>query len=104
MYWLIAALTAGLIALSVHPAPAQGCPAETIRIVVPYAPGGNVDGTARLVAPVMSELLGQPVVVENRTGAGGLVGTQAAISAKADGYTLLMGSSGTLTVGPNVFP
>jgi tripartite-type tricarboxylate transporter receptor subunit TctC len=103
VYRLIAALI-GLVALSAQPAQSQSYPSEPIRIVVPYAPGGNVDVTARLVAPAMSELLGQPVVVENRTGAGGLVGTQAAISAKPDGYTLLMGSSGTLTVGPNVFP
>ncbi len=104
MYWLIGVLMGGLLALSAQPAQSQSYPSEPIRIVVPYAAGGNVDVTARLVAPVMSELLGQPVVVENRTGAGGLVGTAAAIGAKPDGYTLLMGSSGTLTVGPNIFP
>jgi tripartite-type tricarboxylate transporter receptor subunit TctC len=104
MYRLIGILMGGLLALSAQPAQSQIYPSEPIRIIVPFAPGGNVDVTARLVAPAMSEVLGQPVVVENRTGAGGLVGTAAAISAKPDGYTLLMGSSGTLTVGPNVFP
>jgi tripartite-type tricarboxylate transporter receptor subunit TctC len=104
MYRLIGVLMGGLLALSAPPAQSQSYPSEPIRIIVPFAAGGNVDVTARLVAPAMSELLGQPVVVENRTGAGGLVGTAAAIGSKPDGYTLLMGSSGTLTVGPNVFP
>jgi tripartite-type tricarboxylate transporter receptor subunit TctC len=104
MYRLIAVLIGGMLALSTQPAQSQSYPSETIRIIVPFAPGGNVDVTARLVAPAMSELLGQPVVVENRTGAGGLVGTAAALGAKPDGYTLLMGSTGTLTVGPNTFP
>jgi tripartite-type tricarboxylate transporter receptor subunit TctC len=101
---LIAVLICGLLALSAQPVQSQSYPSEMIKIIVPYAPGGNVDVTARLVAPALSELLGQPVIVENRSGAGGLVGTQAALGAKPDGYTLLMGSSGTLTVGPNVFP
>jgi tripartite-type tricarboxylate transporter receptor subunit TctC len=104
MYRLIAALIGGLLALSAQPTQSQGYPREPIRIIVPFAPGGNVDVTARLIAPAMSELLRQPVIVENRTGAGGLVGTAAALSSKPDGYTLLMGSTGTLTVGPNVFP
>jgi tripartite-type tricarboxylate transporter receptor subunit TctC len=100
----MAVLIGGLLALSAQPAQSRSYPSETIKIIVPYAPGGNVDVTARLIAPVMSQLLGQPVIVENRTGAGGLVGTSAALNAKPDGYTLLMGSTGTLTVGPNTFP
>jgi tripartite-type tricarboxylate transporter receptor subunit TctC len=104
MYRLVAVLIGGMLALLAQPAQSQSYPSATIRIIVPFAPGGNVDVTARLVAPAMSEILGQPVIIENRAGAGGLVGTGAAISAKPDGYTLLMGSSGTLTVGPNVFP
>ena len=103
MYRLIAVLI-GLLALSAQPAQSQTYPSETIRIIVPFAAGGNVDVTARLIAPALSEILGQPVVVENRSGASGLVGTAAALGSKPDGYTLLMGSSGTLTVGPNVFP
>jgi tripartite-type tricarboxylate transporter receptor subunit TctC len=104
MYRLIAVLAGTLLALSPQPAQSQSYPSAPIRIIVPYAAGGNVDVTARLVAPVMSQLLGQPVIVENRTGAGGLVGTAAALGAKPDGYTLLMGSTGTLTTGPNTFP
>jgi tripartite-type tricarboxylate transporter receptor subunit TctC len=104
MYRLTAVLICGLFAPWVQPAQSQSYPSETIKVIVPFAPGGNVDVTARVVAPFMSELLGQPVVIENRTGAGGLVGTAAALNSKPDGYTLLMGSTGTLTVGPNVFP
>jgi len=83
---------------------ARTFPSEPIRIVVPFAAGGNVDVTARLVAPVISETLGQPVVVENRPGAGGMIGAGAAIGAKPDGHTLLMGSNSTLSVGPNIYP
>jgi tripartite-type tricarboxylate transporter receptor subunit TctC len=104
MYRQIAVLIAWLFALPAHPVQAQSYPSAPIRIVVPFAAGGNVDVTARLVAPAMSEILGQPVVIENKGGAGGLVGAAAAMSAKPDGYTLMMGSTGTLTVGPNIFP
>jgi tripartite-type tricarboxylate transporter receptor subunit TctC len=82
---------------------AQSLPSGTIRIIVPAAPGGNIDVTARVLAPVMSEHLKQPIVVENRPGSGGLIGTDAALKAPADGMTLLMGSSSTLTVAPNVY-
>ena len=104
MYRLVAVLIAGMLALQAQPAQAQSYPSAPIKIIVPFAPGGNVDVTARLVAPAMSEILGQPVVIENKAGAGGLVGAGAAMSAKPDGYTLLMGSTGTLIVGPNIFP
>jgi len=74
-----------------------------VRIVVPWPPSGNVDITARTVAPALAEALGQQVVVENRAGAGGRIGTEAVARAPADGYTLLLGSSGTVTAGPAVF-
>jgi tripartite-type tricarboxylate transporter receptor subunit TctC len=101
---LAAAMLGVVVAMQAHAGWAQTFPSEPIRIVVPFAAGGNVDVTARLVAPVISETLGQPVVVENRAGAGGMVGAGAAIAAKPDGHTLLMGSSSTLSVGPNVYP
>ena len=82
---------------------AQPYPAKPIRLIVPFAPGGNVDITARTVAPALGEALGQPIVGENRTGAGGMVGAQAMGAAPADGYTLMMGSNSTLAVAPNLY-
>jgi len=79
-------------------------PDKPIRIIVPYAPGGNIDVTARAVAPGLTETLGQPVVVDNRGGAGGRVGTELAAKAAPDGYTLLLGSNGPLTMTPAFFP
>ena len=70
--------------------------------MVPYAPGGNLHTTARLIGPHMAERLGQPIVVENRAGAGGSVGARQTAQAKADGYTLLLGSNGPVTVNPQV--
>ena len=88
---------------SAQPAQAQPYPSKPIRIIVPFAPGGNVDITARTVAPALGEALGQSVVVENRPGAGGMVGAQA-MAASADGYTLMMGSNSSLSVAPALYP
>ena len=82
---------------------AQDFPARPVRIVVPWPPSGNVDITARTLAPAFAEALGQQVIVENRAGAGGTIGTAAVVRSPADGYTLLLGSSGTVTSGPAVF-
>jgi tripartite-type tricarboxylate transporter receptor subunit TctC len=84
-------------------AAAQDFPSRPVRIVVPWPPAGNVDITARTVAPAFSEALGQQVIVENRAGAGGRIGTEAVAKSAADGYTLLLGSSGTVTAGPAVW-
>ena len=85
--------------------PAHGAwPEKPIRIIVPYVPGGNIDITARTLAPGLGEALGQTIVVENRGGAGGTIGTEVAARAPADGYTLLLGSSGTLTNAPALYP
>jgi tripartite-type tricarboxylate transporter receptor subunit TctC len=75
-------------------------PERPIRIVVPFAPGGNIDINARTIAPGMSEQLGQQVIVENRGGAGGRIGTEVVAKAAPDGYTWLLGSTGSLTVNP----
>ncbi|HEY3075393.1 MAG TPA: tripartite tricarboxylate transporter substrate binding protein [Burkholderiales bacterium] len=82
---------------------AQEFPHRPVRIVVPWPPAGNVDITARTVAPALGDALGQQVIVENRAGAGGTIGTAAVVKSPADGYTLLLGSSGTVTSGPAVF-
>ena len=96
----IALMSAALIGA---PAAAQDFPNKPVRIVVPWPPGGNVDITARTLQPALSEALGQPVIVDNRAGAGGTIGTAAVTKSPADGYTLLLGSSGTVTSGAAVF-
>ena len=82
---------------------AQPFPAKPIRIIVPFAPGGNVDVTARVVSTAMSKVLNQSVVVENRTGAGGKIGAEIAMKSPADGYTLMMGSNSSLSVAPSLY-
>jgi len=82
---------------------AQEFPNRTVRIVVPWPPGGNVDITARTVQAALGEALGQQVLVENRPGAGGTVGSGQVAKAAPDGYTLLLGSSGTITNAPAVY-
>ena len=91
------------MALLMTGAHAQDFPTRPVRIVVPWPPAGNVDITARTVAPALGEALGQQVIVENRAGAGGRIGTEAVVKSPADGYTLLLGSSGTVTAGPAVW-
>lgn len=82
----------------------QPWPQRAITIVVPFAPGGPVDNAARPLAEGLRRQLGQPVVIENRAGAGGLVGTRQVAQARPDGYTLLVGSPGPLTIAPAASP
>lgn len=82
---------------------AQTYPAKPVRIVVPFAPGGNVDINARAIAPGLNEVFGQQVLVENRAGAGGMIGGEFVARAPADGYTLAMASNSVYSVAPNVF-
>jgi tripartite-type tricarboxylate transporter receptor subunit TctC len=80
-------------ALLATPALAQGSwPERPVTMVVPFAPGGTPDVASRLVAPKMTQVLGQPVVIENRAGAGSTIGTRSVLQAKPDGHTVLMGS------------
>lgn len=83
---------------------AQSYPTRPIRMIVPFAPGGNVDINARAVAPGLAQLLGQQVIVENRAGAGGIIGADVVAKSAPDGYTLLMASSSVMTNGPALYP
>lgn len=83
---------------------AGGWPARPIRFVVPFPPGGTTDIVARVYAQRMTQTLGQPLVVENRAGAGGTVGSDAVAKAPPDGYAFIMSNIASHAVGPNVYP
>jgi tripartite-type tricarboxylate transporter receptor subunit TctC len=78
-------------------------PSRPIRLIVPYAAGGGADTVARIVAKRVSETLGQPLVIENRGGAGSIIGTDMVAKAEPDGYTLLLGQSGPISINPAVY-
>jgi tripartite-type tricarboxylate transporter receptor subunit TctC len=83
---------------------AQSYPSKPIRLVVPFTPGGVTDTSGRLIAEQLSKRLGQQVIVDNKPGASGNIGTQQVAAAEGDGYTLLLGFDGTLVINPHVFP
>lgn len=85
------------------PALAQQYPSQNIRIVCPFPAGGGTDLTARILAEQLQKLLGQPVVVDNRTGASGMIGTEIVAKSKPDGYTLLV-ASGEMSLNPHLYP
>jgi tripartite-type tricarboxylate transporter receptor subunit TctC len=97
--------TAAALVLSnpLDPAHAQTYPSRAITLVIPFAPGGSTSIVGRGIADKMSELLGEKVVVDNRPGAGGTVGTKAVAKSDPDGYTLLLGYTGTLAIGPSLY-
>jgi tripartite-type tricarboxylate transporter receptor subunit TctC len=97
-------LAACALALAATALPAQDFPTRALRIVVPYAAGGPSDTGTRLAAEPLAKELGKPVVVENRGGGGGLNATEAYFKAEADGYTILVGSIGPLTIIPALKP
>src|SRR5438445_863491 len=98
-------LPVALLALQalVGGASAADYPARPIKLVVPYAPGGGADGVARIVAKAMSDSIGQPIVIENKGGAGAIVGTDLVNKSEPDGYTLLLGQSGPISINPAVY-
>lgn len=83
---------------------AEAYPSGPVRLVVPFAAGGGTDTVARAIAQGLSKRLSQQVVVDNRPGAGGSIGTTAVTQAPADGYTLLLGSNGTMVLNPLLYP
>ena len=85
-------------------APAQEWPSKPIRIIVPFPPGQGADIIGRLLAERLTPVLGQQIVVENRPGAGSMVGTAMAAKAPADGYTLLIGGSSAMVINPHLYP
>jgi tripartite-type tricarboxylate transporter receptor subunit TctC len=99
-------LSAGMAAAFALPLPAraQAYPSSPIRIIVGFPPGGGADAFARLLAPYLSEKMGQPIAVENKTGANGNVATEFVSKAKPDGYTLLLSTSSAVVAAPHAFP
>ena len=89
---------------AVAPAQAQIYPNRAIKFVVPFPPGGNLDFIARTIQAKLAESLGQPVVIENKGGAGGIIGADYAAKQPADGYTIFLGNTGTLGIYPSVYP
>ena len=89
-----------LVVLSAQPATAQPFPGKPVVLVVPYAPGGNVDVSARVLQSAIGDALGQPVVIENRPGGAGLIAGDYVARAEPDGHTLLVGSNGPVILGP----
>jgi tripartite-type tricarboxylate transporter receptor subunit TctC len=96
-------LAIAALVLATAPAHAQDYPTRSITLVVPYAAGGGNDAMARIVAEHMSKTLGQQIVIENRGGAGGTIATRAVAKAAPDGYTLVLGGTGTLAVNPTLY-
>ena len=97
-----AALMAGVFLLAA-PAVAQDYPNRPITLIVPFPPGGSTTIVGRIVADKMSEVLGQSIVVDNRGGAGGTIGSRAVAKSAGDGYTILLGYTGTLAIGPSLY-
>jgi tripartite-type tricarboxylate transporter receptor subunit TctC len=95
-----AALAGAGAAMTAMPTWAQNFPNKPVRWIVPFAPGGNYDVTSRIVGEVMARRLGQTVLVDNRPGAGGVVGLEATVAAPADGYTVVMGSFSVIGIAP----
>lgn len=100
--WAIAAVTAGILTVAAGPGVTQTYPDRVIRAVVPYTAGGPIDVVSRIVARRLGEMLGQPIIIENRPGASGMIGNKAVAAAEPDGYTLLFGNTSTLAVFPAI--
>lgn len=100
-YWIT--LLLGFTCLVACASAQDAYPSKPIRLLVPFAPGGAADAVARILSKPLGEQLGQPIVIENRGGAGGNIGAGAAARAAPDGYTLLLGSSANLAINPTLY-
>ncbi|HEY8070268.1 MAG TPA: tripartite tricarboxylate transporter substrate binding protein [Burkholderiales bacterium] len=100
---VFACLFAAVCAILPGPALGQGYPSHPIRLIVPFSPGAGTDAIARILAQKLSESLGQPIVVDNRPGAGGTIGTEIVAKAAGDGYTLLF-SPAAHAINPSIYP
>jgi tripartite-type tricarboxylate transporter receptor subunit TctC len=104
LHSLLAGVAVVFAAATATPTQAQGYPNKTIKLIVPFPAGGSLDATSRLLAEKLSASLGQPIVVENRAGAGGNIGMDALAKSPADGYTIGMGALSTHAVNPSLVP
>lgn len=106
MAGILSALMAGLVGVvaTLGQAAAEPFPSRAITLVVPYAAGGNVDVSTRILQAALGDSLGQPIIVENRTGAGGLIAGAFVARAAPDGHTLFVGSNGPVILGPLTMP
>lgn len=100
---LWAAVAASALALLPGAAGAQSWPSKPIKLVVPFTAGGSTDTVARIMAEKLTARLGQPVIVENRAGAGGLTGSDSVAKSPPDGYTYLVGTSSTMAIIPHLY-
>ena len=101
--WVHALLLAAVLS-PVPGALAQPYPNRPVKFVVPFPPGGNLDFIARVIQPKLAEYPGQPVVIDNKGGAGGIVGAEYAAKQPNDGYTIFLGNTGTMGIYPVVYP
>ena len=100
---IFAACLLPLFSLTASAADTAPYPNRPVRMIVPFAPGGASDTVARIIQPAMTELLGEQVVVDNRGGAAGNIGVEAAVRATPDGYNFLLGNVGTMAINPNYY-
>ena len=100
---VVAAALLAVLALAGAPVRAQDYPNRPITLNVPFPPGGSTTIVGRIIADKMSEVLGQSIVVDNRGGAGGTIGSRTVAKSEGDGYTILLGYTGTLAIGPSLY-